>query len=89
MKVMSDETWGPLISINRAGSLDDAVWLANDIRYGLESPVQCGHDQTDLRRWRDCKGCGSGSQGYAFSVPDTTANTHTLTLLRMAPEGCT
>ena len=39
MKVMSDETFGPVIPIQRVGSLDEAVLLANDSKYGLGSTV--------------------------------------------------
>jgi acyl-CoA reductase-like NAD-dependent aldehyde dehydrogenase len=39
MKVMSDETFGPVIPIQRVASLDEAVKLANDSKYGLGSTV--------------------------------------------------
>ncbi|MBA3392902.1 MAG: aldehyde dehydrogenase family protein [Deltaproteobacteria bacterium] len=42
MKVMSDETFGPVIPIKRVGSLDEAVKLANDSTYGLGSTVFAG-----------------------------------------------
>jgi acyl-CoA reductase-like NAD-dependent aldehyde dehydrogenase len=42
MKVMSDETFGPVIPIQRVGSLDEAVKLANDSKYGLGSTVFAG-----------------------------------------------
>ncbi|MGN6108179.1 MAG: aldehyde dehydrogenase family protein [Kofleriaceae bacterium] len=42
MKVMSDETFGPVIPIKRVGSLDEAVKLANDTPYGLGSTVFAG-----------------------------------------------
>jgi aldehyde dehydrogenase (NAD+) len=42
MKIMSDETFGPVIPIKRVGSLDEAVRLANDTRYGLGSSVFAG-----------------------------------------------
>ncbi len=42
MKVMKDETFGPVIPIARVGSLDEAVQLANDSRYGLGSSVFAG-----------------------------------------------
>jgi aldehyde dehydrogenase (NAD+) len=42
MKVMSDETFGPVIPIQRVTSLDEAVQLANDTRYGLGSTVFAG-----------------------------------------------
>ena len=39
MKLMKDETFGPVIPIQRVGSLDEAVKLANDTPYGLGSSV--------------------------------------------------
>jgi len=42
MKVMNDETFGPVIPIKRVGSLDEAVKLANDSKYGLGSSVFAG-----------------------------------------------
>ena len=39
MKVMTDETFGPVIPIARVASVDEAVRLANDTRYGLGSSV--------------------------------------------------
>jgi len=42
MKVMTDETFGPVIPIQRVGSLDEAVKLANDSKYGLGSTVFAG-----------------------------------------------
>jgi len=36
---MSDETFGPVIPIQRVGSLDEAIKLANDSNYGLGSSV--------------------------------------------------
>ena len=42
MKVMADETFGPVIPIQRVGSLDEAVKLANDTPYGLGSSVFAG-----------------------------------------------
>jgi acyl-CoA reductase-like NAD-dependent aldehyde dehydrogenase len=42
MKVMTDETFGPVIPIQRVKSLDEAVKLANDTHYGLGSSVFAG-----------------------------------------------
>ncbi|HEY0252898.1 MAG TPA: aldehyde dehydrogenase family protein, partial [Kofleriaceae bacterium] len=39
MKVMTDETFGPVIPIQKVKSVDEAVKLANDSRYGLGSSV--------------------------------------------------
>ena len=42
MKVMTEETFGPVIPIAKVDSLDEAVRLANDSRYGLGSSVFAG-----------------------------------------------
>lgn len=42
MKVMNDETFGPVIPIQRVKDLDEAVALANDTSYGLGSSVFAG-----------------------------------------------
>ena len=42
MRLMKDETFGPVIPIKRVGSLDEAVKLANDTPYGLGSTVFAG-----------------------------------------------
>lgn len=39
MKVMSDETFGPIIPIMAFSDLEDAVRLANDTQYGLSATV--------------------------------------------------
>jgi len=42
MKVMREETFGPVIPIQRVASIDEAVKLANDTQYGLGSSVFAG-----------------------------------------------
>jgi aldehyde dehydrogenase (NAD+) len=42
MKLMTDETFGPVIPIKRVSSVDEAVKLANDTTYGLGSSVFAG-----------------------------------------------
>jgi aldehyde dehydrogenase (NAD+) len=42
MKVMREETFGPVIPIRRVASVDEALRLANDTRYGLGSSVFAG-----------------------------------------------
>ncbi|HEY4182231.1 MAG TPA: aldehyde dehydrogenase family protein [Kofleriaceae bacterium] len=39
MKIMNDETFGPMIPIQRVDSLDEALQLANDTTFGLGSAV--------------------------------------------------
>jgi aldehyde dehydrogenase (NAD+) len=42
MKVMTDETFGPVLPIAKVHSIDEAVQLANDSKYGLGSSVFAG-----------------------------------------------
>src|SRR3954452_1067805 len=42
MKVMIDETFGPVIPVMRVRDADEAVRLANDTRYGLSASVFAG-----------------------------------------------
>jgi aldehyde dehydrogenase (NAD+) len=42
MKVMTEETFGPVIPIAKVANVDEAVRLANDSRYGLGSSVFAG-----------------------------------------------
>ena len=39
MKIMTDETFGPIISIMKVSSEDEAIRLANDSFYGLNGNV--------------------------------------------------
>jgi aldehyde dehydrogenase (NAD+) len=42
MRIMREETFGPVIPIQRVASIDEAVQLANDTPYGLGSTVFAG-----------------------------------------------
>ncbi len=42
MRIMTDETFGPVVPIMRFASEDEAVELANDTRYGLSASVFAG-----------------------------------------------
>jgi guanylate kinase len=42
MKIMTEETFGPTLPIMRVDSADEAVRLANDSHYGLDSSVFAG-----------------------------------------------
>ncbi len=48
MKVMTEETFGPVLPIQRVASIDEAVRLANDSRYGLGSSVFAGRDARSI-----------------------------------------
>jgi len=48
MKVMTEETFGPVIPIQKVKSVDEAVRLANDSRYGLGSTVFAGKSARDI-----------------------------------------
>jgi acyl-CoA reductase-like NAD-dependent aldehyde dehydrogenase len=39
MEIMREESFGPVIGIQKVGSDDEAVWLMNDTRYGLTAGV--------------------------------------------------
>jgi len=43
MEVYREETFGPVLSVYRADSIDDAVEAANDSRYGLNSSIWSAH----------------------------------------------
>jgi betaine-aldehyde dehydrogenase len=42
MKVMTDETFGPVVPVMKVRDADQAVQLANDTRYGLSASVFAG-----------------------------------------------
>jgi acyl-CoA reductase-like NAD-dependent aldehyde dehydrogenase len=42
MKVMTDETFGPVIPVMKVSDADEAVTMANDSRYGLSASVFAG-----------------------------------------------
>jgi succinate-semialdehyde dehydrogenase/glutarate-semialdehyde dehydrogenase len=42
MKVMTDETFGPVIPVMSYSDISDAIHLANDTRYGLSAAVLAG-----------------------------------------------
>jgi len=42
MKVMTDETFGPVIPVMKVSDADEAVRMANDSRYGLSASVFAG-----------------------------------------------
>src|ERR671935_2785086 len=45
MKVMTDETFGPVIPVMKVSDRDEAVRMANDSRYGLSASVFAGTNE--------------------------------------------
>ena len=45
MKVMTEETFGPVIPVMPFGTLDEAIRLANDSEFGLSANVMAGSEQ--------------------------------------------
>jgi acyl-CoA reductase-like NAD-dependent aldehyde dehydrogenase len=39
MRIAQEEIFGPVVSIIRCGSLDEAVQIGNDVRYGLSASI--------------------------------------------------
>ena len=39
MRIYAEESFGPVVSVIRAGSIDEAVRIANDTEYGLSASV--------------------------------------------------
>ena len=50
MKIMRDETFGPVIPVMRVRDADEAVRLANDSRYGLSASVFGERERAEARR---------------------------------------
>ena len=49
MKVMREETFGPVIPVMKVGDAEEAVRLANDTTYGLGSTVFAGSNEAGER----------------------------------------
>ncbi len=45
MKIIADETFGPVIPISKFKNVDEAIFLANDTRYGLSASVYGAPDE--------------------------------------------
>jgi succinate-semialdehyde dehydrogenase / glutarate-semialdehyde dehydrogenase len=58
MKIMKDETFGPVMPVMRYRTEDDAVRLANDTYFGLSAAVIAG-TQDEARRLADCLDAGT------------------------------
>lgn len=70
MKVMTEETFGPVIPIARVESTDEAVRLANDTKYGLGSSVFAGKDARGIAA-RLKSGMSAVNSVMAFSAMPT------------------
>ena len=53
LKVSCEEVFGPVCTVNRYGSLDEALELANGTRYGLQAGVFTTRLDTALRAARE------------------------------------
>lgn len=49
MKIMQEETFGPVMPIMPFGTVDEAVQLANDTQYGLSAAVMGGSEEEALQ----------------------------------------
>jgi acyl-CoA reductase-like NAD-dependent aldehyde dehydrogenase len=73
MKVMREETFGPLIPIMRVASEDEAIARANDSDYGLSASVWCKSHERGLR-------VAAHLEAGAVNVNDVFANLFALPL---------
>jgi acyl-CoA reductase-like NAD-dependent aldehyde dehydrogenase len=67
MKVMTEETFGPILPVMRVGDVDEALRLANDSQYGLDASVFAG----DAKR---CEAVARRLESGAAIVNDVIAN---------------
>ncbi len=58
MKVMNEETFGPVIPIMRFDSPEEALELANDTKYGLAASIWTG-DNKDIDKFAKNLNCGT------------------------------
>ena len=49
LKVSCEEVFGPVVTVNRYGTLDEAIELANGTKYGLQGGIYTGSLKTALR----------------------------------------
>lgn len=69
MRIHREETFGPVATLYRAGSLDEAVELANDTPFGLSSNVWTRDPQETERCIRDLEAGGVFFNGMTASHP--------------------
>ncbi|WP_406447579.1 NADP-dependent succinic semialdehyde dehydrogenase [Streptomyces sp. NBC_00876] len=69
MRIHHEETFGPVATLYRAGSLDEAVELANDTPFGLSSNVWTRDAEESRRCIRDLEAGGVFFNGMTASHP--------------------
>ncbi|WP_285571169.1 MULTISPECIES: NADP-dependent succinic semialdehyde dehydrogenase [unclassified Streptomyces] len=69
MRIHHEETFGPVATLYRAGSLDEAVELANDTPFGLSSNVWTRDAEESRRCVRDLEAGGVFFNGMTASHP--------------------
>ena len=67
MKVMTEETFGPVVPIMEFHSVEEAIALANDTRYGLSAAVFAGTAE-------EARAVGSQLKAGAISINDGALN---------------
>jgi acyl-CoA reductase-like NAD-dependent aldehyde dehydrogenase len=55
MKVSRDEVFGPVVAVQTYGSLDEALRLADDTRYGLQAGIFTSNLASALRAARELR----------------------------------
>ncbi|MEU6846242.1 NADP-dependent succinic semialdehyde dehydrogenase [Streptomyces sp. NPDC046716] len=69
MRIHREETFGPVATLYRVGSLDEAIEVANDTPFGLSSNLWTG-DEADIDRFvRDSQAGGVFVNGMTASHP--------------------
>ncbi len=71
MKVMRDETFGPVVGVMKVRDAEEAIRLANDTRYGLSGSVFGSKEQAEqVARRVDCGVCNVNDVLIGFLATD-------------------
>jgi acyl-CoA reductase-like NAD-dependent aldehyde dehydrogenase len=71
MKVMSDETFGPVVGVMKVSDEDEAIRLANDTRYGLSGSVFGSKERAEaVARRVECGVCNVNDVLIGFLATD-------------------
>ena len=94
MKIMTDETFGPIMPIMSFNSTQEAIDLANDSRYGLSAAVfGKNHDEiTEIAKKINCGGISINDAGLTSMIFEEEKNTYKNSGMgpsRNGPEGFT